>query len=42
MKKAIIQYKFGEPMMIKRNDGSYVDNYEEWHRYLISEKENKQ
>jgi len=41
MKKPIIMYKFGEPTMIQREDGSYVDNLEEWDEIIKRTEETK-
>lgn len=36
--KPIVMYKFGEPTMIQRKDGSYIDNMEEWDEYIQAHK----
>ena len=40
MERPIIMYKKGEPTMIRRKDGSYVDNMEEW-REIVSKLKRK-
>jgi hypothetical protein len=34
MKRPIIKYKRGEPTMIIKKDGTYVDNNEEWNEVI--------
>ncbi len=40
-KPPIVMFKFGEPTMMIREDGTYVDDLNEWHERL-SNKERKQ
>ena len=40
--KPIVMYKFGEPSMIQRKNGTYVDKMEEWIKYIEAHKEESQ